>query len=441
MATPTNPTLTALQTQQAIEDAKLKILQDQAGQLAGLLPSSTATPNSGAFAVTGSAPFPCQKLAYDQLLKVAKVVAATIADADTVIIYDSNEINNLLTFKTARRQLELLSVQMGKVEATADDLHKQADLSTRLATPHIAALAPTAPAATLPPILVPGLAEGSLKVISDILGLFRTNTSIAFSALTVDDAALTAAVEHELLEKKVKVYVPSVMPIDAAGSSSRFGDLMSDLQSRVASIQNQMTSDQVRCQVIGDALASFITADESSQANNDQVTAEADPAKLRDLKTRQSALDRARELMRQAALTLVGNPSSSLDVNVATASKAQIDRYLKVVAAFLASLTSVTTALTTMQTSLLTAGSSGVPPLAMIFRAEKLEAIMGSAQVLAMKTSVLGGSVVTRINLFTGGHLLYTGGAIASFTVFEASGLVRHAGTIVEQSGKAVDRF
>ena len=38
------------------------------------------------------------------------------------------------------------------------------------------------------------------------------------------------------------------------------------------------------------------------------------------------------------------------------------------------------------------------------------------ALILMVKNSVLGGSVVTRVNLFTGGHLFFTGGAIANYT-------------------------
>jgi hypothetical protein len=49
-----DPMLAVLQAQQAQMDAKLKIQQDQQALLAGALPASTATPNSGAFTVTGA---------------------------------------------------------------------------------------------------------------------------------------------------------------------------------------------------------------------------------------------------------------------------------------------------------------------------------------------------------------------------------------------------
>jgi len=54
-----------------------------------------------------------------------------------------------------------------------------------------------------------------------------------------------------------------------------------------------------------------------------------------------------------------------------------------------------------------------------------------NATISLVKTSILGGSVVTRVNLFTGGHLLYTGGAIVNYTLFDASGKVISSGLVV----------
>ncbi len=56
------------------------------------------------------------------------------------------------------------------------------------------------------------------------------------------------------------------------------------------------------------------------------------------------------------------------------------------------------------------------------------------ASILLVETSVLGGSVVTRTNLFTGGHLLFTGGAIANFTLFDATGSIKASGVVVGSS-------
>jgi hypothetical protein len=58
--TTTDPAVLAAQNQQAIADAQLKILQDQQASLTGLLPASSATPNSGAYTVTDPLPSPAR---------------------------------------------------------------------------------------------------------------------------------------------------------------------------------------------------------------------------------------------------------------------------------------------------------------------------------------------------------------------------------------------
>ena len=68
------------------------------------------------------------------------------------------------------------------------------------------------------PMLLPRLVLGSLKTVTDIIGMFRTNTSVANNGYTPDDTALIAVVSGELLaSKKVLVYLPSQMPLEPPG--------------------------------------------------------------------------------------------------------------------------------------------------------------------------------------------------------------------------------
>jgi hypothetical protein len=125
--TTTDPAVLAAQNQQALADAQLKILQDQQASLTGMLPASSTTPNSGAYTVTGSAPFPSQKIAYEQLKAIAHDLVRTCGvkesnpdNTDTcnlfnegkgVVMYDSGEINNLLNYNALLASLNLLKVQ------------------------------------------------------------------------------------------------------------------------------------------------------------------------------------------------------------------------------------------------------------------------------------------------------------------------------------------
>jgi hypothetical protein len=123
--------------------------------------------------------------------------------------------------------------------------------------------------------------------------------------------------------------------------------------------------------------------------------------------------------------------------------KAARDQFLKVLAGFVVSIAATATAFGTLQTALSTVTNTGSVTLTAILRAEKLMTIakQTDVRILLVKTSVLGGSIVARTNSFTGGHLLFTGGAIANFTLFDATGAVKSSGVVVGESRKQEERY
>jgi len=91
------------------------------------------------------------------------------------------------------------------------------------------------------------------------------------------------------------------------------------------------------------------------------------------------------------------------------------------------------TTFNTFQTSLMAITNTGAAAITAILRAEKLmdQVKTADASILLVKTSVLGGSVVTRVNLFsTTSHLLYTGGAIVNYTLFDPNGKMIASGVV-----------
>jgi hypothetical protein len=421
---PTDPTLAALQlqqqqlaAQQAALDARVKMQQDQQALLTGSLPASSAAPQSGAFTVTGTNPFDSQKLAYDALSKVAGKVAAKVAVTGPVLVYDQTEINSLVNYKSVLKVLTAVQTEVRQLKGTfSNQMDPEAQTLLRLP----AANAAPGGAKNFAGILAPGLALGGLKTLSDLIGMFRTNTSIAFSTFTSDDVALAAAVTEALIAKNASVYQPAVMPLDATDNASAFMDLLSQVQSDLVNLQNDATTDQSKVQQVSDALGAFIQADQALQANTDQ--------------TKAAGLTSAREVARVFALGLLGGTAAAaLDAPTANIWKAQRDQFLKELATLVSSVTTMTTSFGTLQTSLTAVTNTGSATLTAILRAEKLmaKATTANASILLVKTSVLGGSVVTRTNLFTGGHLLYTGGAIVNFTLFDATGLVKASGVVV----------
>jgi hypothetical protein len=432
--------LKTLLAQQAQMDARLKIQQDQQAMLTAALPASTATPNSGAFTVTGT-PFPSQKLAYEKLNLVATDIAAEVITKVTapgpVLVYDQAEISSLINYKALSKVLTALQTQVTTLRAQFNNsLDPQAQALLKLPKAEEAEKA-------LAPILIPALALGGLKTVSDLIGMFRTSTNIAFSSFTADDAALTAAVGRELIAQNIAVFEPSVMPLGMMDAGSPFMDQLSAAQIALMTMQEQAGLDQSKVQQVSDALGAYIQADQACQTNQDLTAAETDTAKKTALQTKQAGLDRVREAARLFVVTLLGDATAALDPATANTLKAQRDQFVKVLAAFVNAITPTATAFGTLQTSLMAVTATGSSTLTAILRAEKLavEATKPNAAILLVKTSVLGGSVVTRVNLFTGGHLLYTGGAIANYTLFNSAGAVVASGIVVKDKGSDTDKF
>ncbi len=434
--TPTDSVLAALQlqqqrleAQQAIMDARLKIQQDQQNLLMGALPASSATPMSGTFTVSGNTPFPSQKLAYDELLVIAENIAAKATSPGPFIIYDQAEINSLANYQAATKVLSSMQTQVASLEDALNNKLK----------PHAERLLKLEPVGErFAPILIPGLVLGGLKTASDIIGMFRTDTTIAYSTFTADDAALAAAVAAALLGAGKKVYQPAATPPNLTDGSSSFIDQWFSMQALSSKLVQQASLYQAQLQQLSDALGAYIQADQPCQANQDLIAAEQDPIRKESLKTKQKSLDRAREVARQYLLRLFNAPvGAELDPAKANIMKAERDAFLKILAGFVTSATTTATALSTLQAALTSVSSSGSVALTPILRAERLMSVLTGnteASILLVKTSVLGGSVVTRTNLFTGGHLLFTGGAIANFTLFDAAGSIKVSGVVVGSS-------
>jgi hypothetical protein len=450
----TDPTVLAAQNQQAIADANLKTQQDQQAALTGMLPTSTATPNTGAYTVTGSAPFPSQKIAYNQLKTIAHNLVRDCSGTETnlvnecdtfknvqgVVMFDTGEIGNLLNYNALLATLNLMKDQTNALTKSYNTTLHDA------ATPLETLQPPVAGAKDSVATLIPGLVLGSLKTVTDIIGMFRTNTSVAYNSYTADDTALTAVVSRELLAAgKGPVFLPAQMPLSLQldYAASPFMTLLRGDQNLLLSLQTNISTDQSKLQELSDALGAYIAADQAAKANDDATSAETDSAKKKALGLKKNSLDTATTVARDYALTLYKSTQTltPLDVPTANVNKARIDHLLKSIALVSTVVSTASTSLGAVQSSLITVSATGTSPLTAIIRAEALlnKVTTTKAVILAVKTSVLGGAVVTRQNLFTGGHLFYTGGAIVNFTLFDVTGTILHSGVLVsDDSGKYV---
>jgi len=122
--------------------------------------------------------------------------------------------------------------------------------------------------------------------------------------------------------------------------------------------------------------------------------------------------------------------------------KASIDHFIKQMSTTAAEVTALVTSVSGLQSNLF-GSTGGTSALGGILRAEALDARVTSANtvILMVKTSVLGGSVVTRQNPFTGGHLFFSGGAIAYCAVYNPNGELLRSGVIPSESKNEKPKF
>ena len=244
--------------------------------------------------------------------------------------------------------------------------------------------------------------------------------------------------------RKFPLYLPAQMPLSLQVdyNNSVFMKLLTDVQKNLSTQQTSIGTDQTNLQELSDALGAYIAADQAGLANKDQNDAETDKVKKAGLKVKQAGLDRTTTAAKAYVLALY-SAKAGTDIDAATANvnKAVIDHLLKSISVVYAVVSSASTSLGAVQNSLIAVSATGTSSLTAILRAETLLAKINSANVpvLSIKTSVLGGAVVTRQNLFTGGHLFYTGGAIANFVLFDATGKLLNSGVLVsDDKGKNV---
>jgi hypothetical protein len=420
----------ALQQQQADLDARLKIMQDQQALVTASIPSSTTQPNSGAYTVSGSSPFPSQRLAYRDLMILAGKIAGDVkpeipAAAKTVFIYDPNQVAAVMNVISIDTALTVLNTQVTSLNDYFDANFKQ-QIATLEAPPHVTHHVESK---FIPPPLA---IMAGLKASSDLLGMFRSNTSINYSSFSADNVALTAGVANQLVADGCSVYEPALMPLNLGNDGSALLDKLSAVYARVSHLQFEVSDGQAQLQLASTALGSWITAAVAAQANRDLIASETDPAKLAALKKVQPGLDGAADAARRYVTSILKwSSDTTLDMATASSLKGERDRTISGLTTIGGAITGVATSVGAAQSALLSISNTGGAASATLLSAERLlekARAQGGGVFLSLNDAVLGGSVVTRVNLFTGGHLVYTGGAIASYALFGLDGKVLATG-------------
>jgi hypothetical protein len=207
--------------------------------------------------------------------------------------------------------------------------------------------------------MAPALIEDSLKAVADILGMFRTNTTIGFNGFTVDDAALVAAVAKALTAKSMTVYEPATLAMNLKPEESSFLTGFKGITEAIMNFQINMAEMQSQVQAINDALAAYLAAVEAAQANLEQTASEPSEPKAKAMKVKQKALDRTREADKTYLLSLLTLDGQDLDPGLANILKARSDRLLKRLTTLASAAATLSTSFGTLQTSLLKLTDTG----------------------------------------------------------------------------------
>ncbi len=465
----TDPELQKLQTQQAIMDAKVGILQDQQKATIGMLPSSSVTPKQGSVTMTGDQPIQGRVIAYTAAGLLAKEIARIVCGAvptpgagvpastplaeednrKKVVIYDSAEIASIVNYQAFVQQLNYINRQFNdNVKDTADKTITRAENETkRLAPPPRG----QAQAEALPAVLIPGLVEGGLKSVIDIIGLFRTDTSISGKDFIPDDAALVAATAAELRVQGCVVYEPAVEPVAIFDPNSQLLSSLLSLREGVLGLQLRLAIAKTTLQQQSDSLAAILQAQTALDALNKNIVTENDAKKKKALEAQKKPAEDAVQQAIQAWLALTGS-AAKITASDALALKALKDKALKNLDPVSTALSNISTALDGLQTVLFKADDSGQAVMSKLLRAEKLYNAMtrpgaagkprvANAYVLTEKMAALTGGVVTKQNFWVPTRTFYNGGSIATYTLFAPSGEVLRSGTLTKRSNnvKAVN--
>jgi hypothetical protein len=389
---------------------------------------------------TADAPFPSQRLAYEGLNDVAESIVDSIRNDASLrldlkgryVLPDTSAVNDLVSYYAVSALLDRLAVQGAAARKEYDGgLRKVADQLL----PRAAKNPPEEVQESFLATAVVALA--ALRSAGDLIGMFRSNTSIAGKNLDHDDTALVAAVAERLTLAGACVVEPGAVPLglvasppDARAANDacavdpatarpdlvrRVGDILEPLRQ----LQQDLTTATSGLKQASDALDTFLKADEAWQANNDLLHLSTDAAEHRRLLILAAKLFRTRLLAWQEVSRLVPDPDGKPAVSL----KAEREAVLASLKTTADAIGTTVQAVATFESGLAGTASIATPGYAPLMRAERLAVAMAQhgGLFLVVKNHVLTGSVVTRVHPITGGHLLYTGGAIASFTLFDAA--------------------
>ncbi|WP_374422792.1 hypothetical protein [Paracoccus sp. (in: a-proteobacteria)] len=378
----TDPELLRLELEKKKAAAAADVSANQIKRLETLMPSNVQA-LAGTTKVSGEDVIECRILAMLAITAVAKKIANKVREAapnKTVLLHNELDI-------TAVTALCAFDVQLKLVEGNLDRELGQAQRALAAAERDAAPIGE----------LLAGTSGVSiaLKAAADLVSLFRVDIEFEYNAWSIADATLAAAVAGALTQNKVSLRNHALMPLGMPTNKSKLLDRIMKVLTKRSELEG-------------------VLADLADRAG----TLKADAEGLKE------------EMAKAAAAT----PPKSADDQQKALEEGQ--RKLLALEREIVRLQTAGAAFDTFQAALVKADPGALDhPLTRLLRAEALQEA-DDCVWLALKSVAAGGGYKTKRFLWwPTTKVLYSGGAIVEYVLFDRTGTVLTAGVASDYSG------
>lgn len=410
-----DPQLELLQDRNAILEERIKLAENQLKLLQAQFPGAEVEPLSGATTLEGEVPIESQVMAYRALAATAKEIADDVLAIDglgrgPIVIFDETELAAIVRYQAFLHQLALLEGEFDRLIREAESLPSTAPelLRRRQAEPFAESF------------LLPALVTGILTSVADVAALFRTDVTLKTTALTIDDVALISEVASQL--PTLDVYHPALYPPNLLELGSADASGLEQMIQRLDRKSNDVTRDH-------------LPKVKKLKAELDKLVAE--PSRLQsEIQQLKEKLKTAKEPERAKIQKKIAENEQQLPEAKEKAQKAKDE--LPRITALATALSQVQALYSALRTTLLAPGADGgADKLVLLLRAESLRTLMAmpSTHTILLKILAAAGSTRATKNLFTGGSLSHSGGAIVTYAVFDQGGKMVKSGVKGSRSG------
>lgn len=253
----TDEDLAKIEREKKYAEARKAIAEAEAAELKANFPAGKSTPLDGKTTVNDGAVIESQMIAYAAMAQAANKIANAIhgndPSMDVLVIYSQGEVNNLLGYRAANNQVEIL-------KNNYCEILRPSVTSGICPAPAAAGVAPMIAAAPFT------IAQSFLGGFVDTLALLRTNVEIKGQTFDIEEQALVAETFRALRKKYATdpaLYYPSVYPLGIDANTE------SDFLEKIEGVRKL----KILCDYLVDSLGKTLTELKKTETDLDGTSA------------------------------------------------------------------------------------------------------------------------------------------------------------------------